>query len=772
MGEWIGAAEAAQRLGVKQATLYAYVSRGMLSRRRGEDGRSSLFDADELARLTAKGQPRRAAGTGDFVIESELTEVADGRFRYRGMEVTKLALWRPFEEVAGWLWTGSIGRATQPWQATSEAIAAGSGAQAALPDNTLPLERLRVIVPAMAATDLLRLHLDPPAVVAAGRNIIAGMVDCLPDPPASPASATPAIPSARLAEGGIAGRFWYKICPRRPDPGLLAALRAAMALLADHELAASTFAARMAASVRADPYAVVATGLGALGTSRQSTSRRYGGGASLGAETMLAAIRDPADAVRVVGDLLRRGERIPGLGDFADSPDPRARALLDLVKKAAPRSARFAVAAAVLDETRRRALPEPNVDFALATLANVAGMIPGAGEAIFAVSRTAGWIAHAMEEYAKNVPLRPRTVYIGPTRAPSAQPLSRLSAEPYVALGVGDGRPVRDVADRAGPGAPHVDGQRAALGRHEQVPGLDASLGQLRAGQPEQTVVTGVLVRLAGVTVGEVGGLRGTEAGRDESGALHADVTSARQAGGRQRDRVPVRLDRVHPAAGLVRRDEIAGERAECRGRHRDPALHRRGAGRDRGRPPVAVDAEHGGVTGPASGDQQPVPEPAGGVERDPVQPDARRQAGERPLLPGWGDQDDLRSAATRLKSENLIFVERTVARRAERPGHQRDVRFAAGAGLVPVRAAGERRQRCAVAAEKVQPPRRRDDERPVAAWPGHIHHPGQMPELGPAGWGCLGGSRDSAAACSGGRASPGGTAHAGGQRSQADDEE
>jgi len=408
MGEWIGAAEAARRLGVKPATLYAYVSRGMLARRRGDDGRSSLFEADEIARLNERGKPRRAVGTGDFVIESGLTEVGDGRFRYRGMEVTKLALWRPFEEVAGWLWTGTLGKdgATSPWQATREAVAAGTGAQAALPSGTLPLERLRVIVPAMAATDLLRLHLDAPAVVAAGRNIIAGMVDCLPDPWAG--SAPAGLPS-RLAEGGIAGRFWYKICPKRPDPGLLAALRAAMALLADHELAASTFAARMAASVRADPYAVVATGLGALGTSRQY------GGASLGAEMMLSSARDPADTARVVGELLRRGERIPGFGDVASCPDPRARALLDLVKKAAPRSARYAIAAAVLDETRRRSLPEPNVDFALATLSNVAGMIQGAGEAIFAVARSAGWIAHALEEYAKNVPLRPRTVYIGPT---------------------------------------------------------------------------------------------------------------------------------------------------------------------------------------------------------------------------------------------------------------------------------------------------------------------------------------------------------------------
>ncbi len=167
----------------------------------------------------------------------------------------------------------------QPWQATQEAVAAGTGAQAALPEGTLPLERLRVIVPAMAATDPLRLHLDPPAVIAAGRNIIAGMIDCLPEPAVSASASASAscglpVPLGKLAEGGVAGRFWYKICPKLPDPGLLGALRAAMALLADHELAASTFAARMAASVRADPYAVVATGLGAARSAARCAGRR------------------------------------------------------------------------------------------------------------------------------------------------------------------------------------------------------------------------------------------------------------------------------------------------------------------------------------------------------------------------------------------------------------------------------------------------------------------------------------------------------------------
>jgi len=156
---------------------------------------------------------------------------------------------------------------------------------------------------------------------------------------------------------------------------------------------------------------VVGTGLGAM-------SGALHGGAALGAEVLLVSAADPADAPRVVGELLRRGERIPGLGHFVyQAGDPRSVLLLDLIRKAAPDSGRLAVAEAVLTEARRRALPAPNVEFALAVLSTVAGMIPGAGEAIFAVARTAGWLAHALEEYARATPIRPRGVYTG-RRAP------------------------------------------------------------------------------------------------------------------------------------------------------------------------------------------------------------------------------------------------------------------------------------------------------------------------------------------------------------------
>jgi citrate synthase len=399
VASFLTATEAARRLGVKPATLYAYVSRGVLSRAKAADGRVSLFSADEVERLARRGRPRRPAGVADITVESAITEITGDSLRFRGLDATRLAVTRTFEEVAELLWTGEFGSAREPWRARPAALAAARAAQAALPAGTLPLERLQVIVPAMAATDPLRLQLDQSAVLAAGRNIIAGMVDCLP----SGVTADPGEP--------VAGRLWSRLCDRRASPGLLRAMSAALVLLADHELAACTLAARVAASVRADPYAVVGTGLGAM-------SGALHGGASLGAETLMAAAIGPDDVPRVVTELLRRGEKVPGFGHFVyRGGDPRATVLLGLVRQAAPKSGQLAVADAVLAEVRQKGLPEPNIDLAVATLARVAGMVRGAGEAIFAVARTAGWIAHALEAYTGPGPLRPRAVYTGPPAA-------------------------------------------------------------------------------------------------------------------------------------------------------------------------------------------------------------------------------------------------------------------------------------------------------------------------------------------------------------------
>ncbi len=487
MAEWIGAAEAARRLGIKEASLYSYVSRGLLARRTADGSRTSLFAADEVERLAIRGRPRgsqtdrpprasRAVPQGaELVIETAITELTEDQLRFRGLDAIILAESWSFERVAELLWTGEAGPATMTaagsagsagsagfagfagsagsagaaeaggwrataedwaaaagsaeaggwrataedwaaaagsaeaggWRATAAAVAAGSAAQAALPAATLPLERLQVIVPALAAADPFRLHLDPPAVAAAGRCLISGMVDCLPLAGADRSIGRLAVGETGAADS-IAGRLITKLCPVEPVPGLVDVLQAALVLLADHELAASTLAARVAASMRADPYAVVATGLGAVGGALH-------GGASFGAEVMLRSASEPADAARVVGELLRRGERIPGFGHFVyRGSDPRAVCLLDRLRRVAPDAPALAVAAAVIDEAQRRALPAPNIDFALAVLGTVGQLVPGAGEAIFAVARAAGWIAHALEEYDRRTPIRPRGIYTGP----------------------------------------------------------------------------------------------------------------------------------------------------------------------------------------------------------------------------------------------------------------------------------------------------------------------------------------------------------------------
>ena len=118
MSEFLTAAEAAQRLGVKPATLYAYVSRGVLRRDHAADGRRSLFDSDEVERLARRGRPRRPAGAADITVESAITEITGDRLFYRGLDVIRLAASRTFEDVAELLWTGefpaSPGATTRP----------------------------------------------------------------------------------------------------------------------------------------------------------------------------------------------------------------------------------------------------------------------------------------------------------------------------------------------------------------------------------------------------------------------------------------------------------------------------------------------------------------------------------------------------------------------------------------------------------------------------------------------------------------------------------
>ncbi len=177
-------------------------------------------------------------------------------------------------------------------------------------------------------------------------------------------------------------------------------VRAALVLLADHELNASTFAARVVASTGASLSACVSAGLAAL-------SGPLHGGATALAEALLDEVARTGDARAVVEARLNRGERIPAFGHpLYPDRDPRAEFLLHRLPDDTIRSALVAAVDGIVGQP-------PNVDFALASLRRTLDLPPGSGLALFAVARTVGWIAHALEQNTEKKLIRPRAEYVG-----------------------------------------------------------------------------------------------------------------------------------------------------------------------------------------------------------------------------------------------------------------------------------------------------------------------------------------------------------------------
>jgi citrate synthase len=388
MGEPIDARTAARWLGVDVRTLYAYVSRGALRRVPGPDGRSSRYDSDELELLARRSRPRtlpRPPASIDLVIATRVSSIDDGRVRYRGTDVLDLVTARePFEAVAGLLWSGQLERAAESWTVPpGRAARIGPTVQAL--DAAVPAAPRFAMVAGALAGDVDPLDptvapapASPPAWPAWGRTIVTAFVEaCAPG-----------------TAGSIAQRLWQGFSPLRPTAARVHALDTALVLLAEHELAVSTLAVRVAASARAAPPGCVLAGLGALS------------GALHG------------DMPRLVRELLRSRpsgdwDSWPGFGHSVHTRgDPRAAPLLQAVHQIAAPGDRD-----LINRVTRAAPAPPNSDFALAALCHVGRMPASAPTALFAVARTAGWIAHAAEEYGEP-PLRFRGRAVAPGRRP------------------------------------------------------------------------------------------------------------------------------------------------------------------------------------------------------------------------------------------------------------------------------------------------------------------------------------------------------------------
>lgn len=392
------AAQAAARLGVKPETLYAYVSRGLLSRERDASG--SSFDPLEveafaLRRRRVSPRPVEPSGGGMplMVLDTSLAHLEDDELFYRERSAARLARESTFEDVVRWLWDAPALRGPDDAD-----LALARRTVATLGDAATPLDRLLVAVTAFASTDPLRDDPSGDALLRVGARLLLGL------PAVLDVSGPPGAP--------VADTLWHALAGR-PREGGARVLDAALVLVVDHDLAVSTLAARVAASARGSAYAVVAAALGAFDAPLH-------GHASRDAVRMLRAVHEGETPAAAIARAVRDSARgIPGFGQpLYRAGDMRAVVLRDVLDAAPGGGEVVALVDAVAAEVARHAALQPNLDLALAAVALWGDMGDDAGSVVFAIGRLAGWIAHARDEYdQKPMRLRPRGRYIGPAAA-------------------------------------------------------------------------------------------------------------------------------------------------------------------------------------------------------------------------------------------------------------------------------------------------------------------------------------------------------------------
>ena len=333
---------------------------------------------------------------------------------YRGYDIHDLAQNSTFEEVVHLLWHGEL-----PTRAQLEQLKRDLGANMALhPEiialiKRLPTEQgpqpvLRTAFSAMALYDpdgpdmapeanqrkALRTTAQMGTLVAAIQRVAEGEELIAPQPDRS-----------------IAWNFMHMLQGKEPDDVTTRVMDVALILHADHELNASTFAARVTAATLSDYYSAITSALGAL----------FGplhGGANSGAIKMLRDIGKPDRAGQWVRDALGRHERIMGFGHRVYKVyDPRAEELKKMSKALAQQQGDmtlYEISEQIEEVMREEKRLFPNVDFYSASTYTALDIPGPLFTPIFAVSRIAGWSAHVLEQYAHNRLIRPRAEYVGP----------------------------------------------------------------------------------------------------------------------------------------------------------------------------------------------------------------------------------------------------------------------------------------------------------------------------------------------------------------------
>jgi|SRR5579871_2270291 len=400
---YLTAHEAAEVLGVTLPTLYAYKSRGRLQSEPAPGRtRARRYLREDIERLLERKETRRdpakaaARGLhwGSPVLASALTLIQDGRLYYRGHDAIELARHATLEEAAALLWSAEKHEAKTAFAQSCILPAPQLSVVRACSKD--PVVRMQTALPLACAVDLAGYDLRPAAVRHTGARILRLFA---------------AVLSGRDSHTPVHEVLHTAWAPRRPEVAEI--IRMALVLCADHELNVSAFTARCAASAGATPYDAVSAALAALKGSRH-------GGETGRVAALLDEIGTPRRAPSVLAGRLRRGDRLPGFGHpLYPAGDPRAALLMQMCAAGSNRPA-VKLARAVCRSAARLLHESPNVDFALVALGRAYDLPGYAPIVLFALGRTAGWIAHIIEQYQSAELIRPRASYTGPPPAEAA----------------------------------------------------------------------------------------------------------------------------------------------------------------------------------------------------------------------------------------------------------------------------------------------------------------------------------------------------------------
>ncbi len=410
-GDFLSADEAARRLGVRRATLYAYVSRGWLESVPGR-GRSRLYSSADVERLRARSEARSGHGPvaaaalrwGEPVIASKITAITAEGPRYRGQRVTSLvAKGVSYESVAELLWRAELAtEAAEPWACGRLGVALRR-LEAGLPEAAEPLDVLRLALPVVGAKEgTVGLGISAEEALAPGLIARLAALCGLASGPERVRGAAAERGLARILAHALGG------AKLAADRRRVALVEAALVLSADHGLNTSTFAARVVASTGADLFACLIAGICAL-------SGPLHGGACRRVEGLLDEALSLERAAQVVRLRGARGEAVPGFGHalYPDG-DPRTVALLELAARGGSGGAALRTMRAIAEAMADAGHPAPTLDFGLVAVAESLSLPRGSATALFAIGRSAGWVAHIIEERRQGFLLRPTARYVGP----------------------------------------------------------------------------------------------------------------------------------------------------------------------------------------------------------------------------------------------------------------------------------------------------------------------------------------------------------------------